>query len=244
VSTAVPLSGSLPRGFPPRPRSRETIREWDRRAVEEVGIPGIVLMENAGRGAANIVFDLSQRARERFPAPFHVFSGPGNNGGDGFVVARHLHNMGLPVSTFALEGTEYAPGSEAARNLEILRRMGLGPVFLPYAEIPRAVRALLASGTTIDALFGTGLSRPLRAPYTEWIEAINESGRVVVAMDVPSGLDANTGEVLGAAVRAEVTVTFAAPKLGFELGRGPELCGAVHVVDIGLPREFWEDPSS
>jgi NAD(P)H-hydrate epimerase len=92
----------------------------------------------------------------------------------------------------------------------------------------------------VDALFGTGLTRPLAAPFLDWVEAMNASQRAVLALDIPSGLDANTGMVLGAATRARDTVTFAAPKVGFYRAAGPAHVGRVHVADIGMPREIWE----
>lgn len=227
-----PGVSSLPAGFPPPPQSPSAIREWDRRTIEEFGIPGIVLMESAGRAAAAIL-------QAEHPGPFTIFCGPGNNGGDGFVVARCLHNAGQAVRCFVFEGTEYPAGSDSARNLEILRRLGLTPVSLSPSEIPRSIEPILGSGTVVDALFGTGLKRPLDPPYRELVEAWNRCGARVVSLDVPSGLDAETGEILGAAPRSVSTITFAAAKLGFFRSRGPELCGKVWVVDIGIPRILW-----
>lgn len=227
-----PGVGPLPAGFPPPPQSPDTIREWDRRTIEEFGIPGVVLMESAGRAAAAIL-------QAEHDGPFTIFCGPGNNGGDGFVVARCLYNAGHAVRCFVCEGVEYPPGSDSARNLEILRRLGQAPVSLGPSDIPRSVEPLLRSGTVVDALFGTGLKRPLGSPYRELVEAWNSSGAKVVSLDVPSGLDAETGEILGAAPRAASTITFAAPKLGFFRSRGPEVCGKIWVVDIGIPRILW-----
>ncbi|MGQ9590131.1 MAG: NAD(P)H-hydrate epimerase [Planctomycetota bacterium] len=221
-----------PIGFPPPPQSPGTIREWDRRAIEEFGIPGIVLMECAGRAAAAIL-------QAEFAEPFAVFSGPGQNGGDGFVVARCLSNAGLSVEAFVFEGVAYRPESDAGRNLEILRRAGLEPVALAAADVPGRVESAIRRGTVVDALFGTGLARPLGSPYRDLIEAWNRAGATVVSIDVPSGLDAETGEILGSAVRAVFTITFAAAKVGFFRARGPEVCGRVRVVDIGIPRALW-----
>jgi len=220
----------------PGPQTRETIREWDRRAIEEYGIPGIVLMENAGGAAARIVGQLALREPTRHPEPFNIVCGPGNNGGDGFVVARHLHCSGFQVAVWVPAGTEYPSGSDAGTNFRIATRLGL----VETRDLPVPGKAM--SGTIIDALFGTGLSRPLRSPYSDWIAAINSTSslkRPVISLDIPSGLDANTGDVLTEAVRARYTITFAAPKLGFSRGQGPSCCGIVQVVDIGIPREIW-----
>jgi len=227
--------------FPPEPCTREAIREWDRRAIDHYGIPGMVLMENAGAGAARIILDLATLEPAAYHEPFHILCGPGNNGGDGFVVARHLHNRGKAVDVILVGAVDYPADSDAGRNLEILRRMKSPPVLRPSAPggLPSSMDRVLAGGTLIDALFGTGLSRPVGSPYLEWVEAMNSSGLVVISLDIPSGLDANTGEILGSAVRATRTLTFAAPKVGFTCGKGPDVCGVVHVVDIGLPREMW-----
>lgn len=221
-----------PIGFPPPPQSPEAIREWDRRAIEEFGIPGIVLMECAGRAAAAIL-------QAEFPEPFAVFSGPGQNGGDGFVVARCLSNAGLSVEAFVIQGVSYRPESDAGRNLEILRRTGVEPVALEPADVPGRVDGAIRRCTVVDALFGTGLRRPLGPPYRDLVEAWNRASARVVSLDVPSGLDAETGEILGSAVRAVSTIAFAAAKVGFYRGKGPEVSGRVRVVDIGIPRALW-----
>jgi NAD(P)H-hydrate epimerase len=208
--------------------------------MEEFSIPGIVLMENAGAGAARTVAEVVHEDSLPYPEPFHILCGPGNNGGDGLVAARHLHNMGFDVRIQLVGIAAYPPGSDADVQLKIVRRWGLplreaatGP------ETCELFHPSAGGGTVVDALFGTGLSRPLRSPYLEWVEAVNAREGRVFAIDIPSGLDANSGEVLGAAVRADHTITFAAPKVGFERGAGPRLTGKVHVIDIGIPRELW-----
>lgn len=218
----------------------DEIRAWDQRAIHEFGIPGVVLMENAGAGAARLILENVAS----FLPPYHVFCGPGNNGGDGFVVARHLHNHGQPVQlTVIAPGGEgrapYAPDSDAGVNFEVVRRMGLDIALVDTRRSPPAATLTPDRGTVIDALFGTGLSRPITSPYLEWLVALGESPCPVVALDTPSGLDARTGEILGACLRASMTITFAARKTGFELGAGPDVTGDVHIVDIGMPREIW-----
>ncbi len=217
------------------------IRRWDHRAIHEFGLPGVVLMENAGAGAARLVLENAAA----FPPPYHIFCGPGNNGGDGFVVARHLHNHGLPVRlTVIVPGSgedrpAYAPDSGAGINFEVVRRMGLDITLVDARQSPAPAPQAPGRGTLLDALFGTGLSRPITSPYLEWLVALGQSPCPVVALDTPSGLDARTGEILGTCLRASLTITFAARKTGFELGSGPDVTGEVQIVDIGIPREIW-----
>jgi NAD(P)H-hydrate epimerase len=203
--------------------TREQAREIDRIAMEELRIPGIVLMENAARGIAEAIL-------RRFPAPrgpIAVVCGPGNNGGDGLAAARHLSNAGLDVRIHLVTRVEASrPASDAGTNLRIVRAMGL-----PVLEN----MALDGAAVLVDAIFGTGLSRAVRAPYRAAIAAVRRSKAKVVAVDLPSGLDADTGKVLGVAVRADLTATMVAPKIGFTLGEGPSLVGEVVVVDIGVP---------
>jgi len=203
--------------------TREQSREVDRIAMEELRIPGIVLMENAALGITEAVL----KALAGGPGPVAVVCGPGNNGGDGLAVARHLANRGVEVAIhLAVPPEAYRDGSDAATNLAIVRAMKL-----PTAEGTTLGRPALV----VDALFGTGLSRPVLPPFRTAIEAMNAAGAPVVAVDLPSGLDANTGRILGVAVRAAVTATMVAPKTGFTLGEGPRLVGEVVVVDIGVP---------
>jgi NAD(P)H-hydrate epimerase len=157
------------------------------------------------------------------------------------VVARHLHNAGADVEVhLAFDATALSRDSAAAVNLDVIRKTSLRlfetrPPF-PTPQCLRRGKAL----TVVDALLGTGLSRPLDDPFLTWVRAINGGGFPVLALDVPTGLDANSGEVLGDCVAARHTFSFAAAKLGFYRGSGPKLCGQVHVVDIGMPREIWQ----
>ena len=219
--------------FPPPPQTRAVIREWDRRTIEEIGVPGIVLMENAGSGAARLIEEvLGPSIRGE---PLRILCGPGNNGGDGFVVARHLHARGIPVEVLLASRGGHAPDSDSSVNLAILSRLRV-PIDRDRVPAP----GVFPDGVIVDALFGSGLSRPLTSPHDAWVRACRDSGRPVIALDIPSGLDADTGLVLGDAMTARHTITFAAAKLGFSRGEGPRLCGQVHVVDVGIPREVWE----
>jgi NAD(P)H-hydrate epimerase len=219
--------------------SRAEVRELDRRAIEEYGVPGVVLMENAGRGAAEVLLRLGVHGQVL------VCCGKGNNGGDGFVIARHLDNVGVPVRVLLFCRPEELSG-DAAINHRIIARTGL-PLQAFAADPPNvdALRQELARAEwVVDALFGTGLSGPVRPPLAEVIAAINASQARVLAVDIPSGLDCDTGVPLGSTVRAQRTVTFVAQKTGFANPKAREFLGQVHVVDIGAPRVLLPGPPS
>ena len=224
--------------------TRDEAREVDRRAIEEYGIPSILLMENAGRASANQVQALcgAHRREERAgEGPVLVLCGPGNNGGDGLVIARTLCNRDMAVDiVFVGEPDQLARSSDDVRtNLALWKGLGRD---VEFVRTPDEVAALAGrmgdAAALVDALFGTGLARALRDPYAAVIGAMEASGRPVLAVDLPSGLDADTGEVLGVAVRADVTVTFVGPKRGFFRAQGPAHCGRVVVAEIGIPRAF------
>jgi NAD(P)H-hydrate epimerase len=215
------------------------MRELDRRATAEFGIPSLILMENAGRGAADIACEMARPAE----GGVIVFCGRGNNGGDGFVVARHLANRGYRVSCHyagALAAVER--GSDPAVNLSIVRKMGI-PVFEHASEADRdaMARSVAWAALLVDALLGTGLRGVVREPYSSLISFLNARRAPILALDTPSGLDCDTGEILGKAVHAARTATFGAPKIGFSRGQGPETTGRVTVVDISLPRGLLEE---
>lgn len=233
--------------------SREQVREIDRRAITEFGIPGVVLMENAGRGAADIIYTIltertgrSASSALRVPAsPDHLPSvaivcGRGNNGGDGHVIARHLHNRGAAVQMFLTAPIEHL-AEDALINAKIARNMRL-PMY-PFDSVA-AIRAeshrLHAAILIVDAVLGTGFAGEVRSPLDEAVKAINSApaSTIRVAVDVPSGLDCDTGRPSNATVRADHTITFVAPKVGFKNGDAAGWIGRVHVVDIGAPREL------
>jgi NAD(P)H-hydrate epimerase len=211
--------------------SRDEVRALDRRAIEEFGVPGVVLMENAGRSTAELLVSLGVRGR------VVVCCGKGNNGGDGFVIARHLDLRQVPVRILLFCRPEELTG-DAALNYHIASRAGLPLVVHagPNPNLAAVRRELGGAEWAVDALFGTGLSGTVRAPFDQIISAINESGPRVLAVDIPSGLDCDTGQPLGATVRAEHTATFVAPKKGFTEPSAREWLGQVHVIDIGAPR--------
>lgn len=224
---------------PLRPRTRAEMRELDRRAIEEYGIPALLLMENAGRAAADVACDM---ARPRDGCVL-VFCGRGNNGGDGFVLARHLANRGYDVRChFAGRAADLPPRSDAGVNLEIARRMGIAITDHDDDRNRDAMAGSVAwAALLVDGLLGTGLKGSVREPYSTLISFLNARRAPILALDLPSGLDCDTGEVLGKAVHATRTVTFGAPKVGFGRGQGPELVGKVTVADIAIPRKLLDE---
>lgn len=208
------------------------MQEVDRRTIEDIGIPGVVLMENAGREVAATIV-------QRFAAaPIKsalVLAGKGNNGGDGFVVARHLLDSGWQVQTLALAERASVTG-DAAVNLGALENCGGEVRFAADADQLEACLATMEEPTVlIDALFGTGLSKPVEGHSLAVIEWLNRHQAPVVAVDVPSGVDASTGRVLGVAVNADLTVTFAFPKVGLVTYPGAGNTGDLVVAEIGIP---------
>jgi hydroxyethylthiazole kinase-like uncharacterized protein yjeF len=211
------------------------MREIDRHAIEDLKIPGMVLMENAGRGVANCAHRVL-RALEG--THVHIVAGRGNNGGDGFVVARHLHNAGYDVAVTLLAPASDLRG-DAAANHSICAAMGISIHELPALPSPTPLLdRLRGADVVIDGILGTGIAGAVRGPARAAIEAFGDvpSARVI-AIDIPSGIDSDTGQVLGAAVRAGYTVTFGLPKIGLYQHPGAGYAGEVIVRDIGLPRE-------
>ena len=214
----------------------QEIRELDVLAIEHVGIPGVVLMENAGRGIAEFVYGtLVDPGASRVV----ILCGPGNNGGDGFVVARHLHNAGVNVDVVLAAPSEKSQG-DAGVNLKVLERMQFG--FVRAFDAPgleEARRAMLDADVIVDGLLGTGSKGAPRGVAATLIELANTAPRARrIAIDIPSGLDADTGTVHEPCFRADATVTMVAPKTGFTRGAGPGVVGRVVTVDIGTPREL------
>ncbi len=210
----------------------ESMRRLDRRAIEEFGIPGVVLMENAARGTINAILrsfpDLSRKR-------VGIFAGKGNNGGDAFAVARYMLNRGVSCRVYSLAAREQAKG-DAAANLEILARMGgeVVPVFT-REDLESRKAEISRCGLLVDGIFGTGLNAPVTGLFREIIEFINSLAIPVAAIDIPSGLHADTGEVLGACVEADLTVTFGMAKRGQVVYPGVSYCGKLVVVDISIP---------
>lgn len=209
----------------------QEMRDLDGTAISKYGIPEEILMENAGEAAYFVLLT-------RFGLPgrrFLVFCGGGNNGGDGFVVARKILSSGGRAKVFIMEDRDRYRGP-ALLNLEILERTGAEIVPLKSPE--EAAQDLINCDAVVDAIFGTGLTRTVLGPYAEIIELINQSDRPVLSLDIPSGVNGDTGRVMGTAIRADATVTFGLPKLGNMLYPGYELCGDLFVTHISFPREM------
>lgn len=215
--------------------TREQAREIDRRAVEEYGLPSLVLMENAGRGVCDRLFQFG------LVGPVVICCGPGNNGGDGFVVARHLDLRCASVRVCVFAEPERFTG-DAAINLAVLRKTDVPIEFFGRTfDAARFERSLHGAGHVVDALLGTGFQGTVREPISQAIDAINASGRPVIAVDLPSGLDCDTGEPSLHTIRARHTLTFVAPKRGFTAVAAQSWLGAVHVLDIGAPRKLTDE---
>ncbi len=211
----------------------------DRRAVEEGGIPGERLMRIAGALAASSVMEYIARLMkfDVFPRNIIVLAGKGNNAGDAFVVAKLLANLG-----------EYNVFLHCTAKEEELQ----GDALTMFRELPDKIRGRITYGLQksdleipnvliVDGLLGTGCHGPLREPFDSWIRTVNESGHPVVSLDIPSGLDADTGEVVTDAITADLTLTMALPKRGMLSEEGIRRCGRIKVLDIGIPARFVDD---
>ena len=209
--------------------ARDAVRELDRVAIEEFGIPGIVLMENAGRNAAELL------CTKRLSGPIVICCGKGNNGGDGFVMARHLENHGAAVHILLFADPNSLRG-DARTNFRIVKASGIPLTVVPNIDQSVLNSELNAAEWIVDALLGTGMTGEVREPYATAITRINASSAKVFAVDLPSGLDCDRGRPAGESVRADVTATFVAMKTGFLQPSAREWLGEVHVIDIGIPR--------
>jgi len=251
--TSPPTAGGAGGRRLPRPLTRAEVRDVDRRAIEEFGLPGVVLMENAGRNAAHLLHAVAGG-----PASVAIACGRGNNGGDGFVIARHLDLLGHRVRILlACDPAGYA--GDAAINHAVAVRSGLE--VLPLADADAAgwqdalagpagaeahgadsagADSACVTAWIVDALLGTGASGGPRGPLAVAIAAINarrDAGAArTFAVDIPSGMDCDTGAAPGSCIRADLTGTFVARKIGFDAPGADRLTGPVHVLDIGVPR--------
>lgn len=212
----------------------QQMKNIDRRAIRDFGIPGTVLMENAASAVQAAMEDLFEGLQG---VRVGIICGKGNNGGDGLALARRLRIKGIPVRVALLASFRAITG-EAKVNLSILRRMD---VEIVQNAASRALADIIAwSDVLVDALLGVGLSSPLVGAYARTVDMMNASGSPVVAIDIPTGIHADTGEVMGTAVRADLTVTMAFLKRGLVLYPGAQYAGQVRVADIGIPSEVAE----
>ena len=217
--------------YPPhRPVSCAEARSADREATAKHGIPSLVLMEHAGRGLAVLAAELCPPG-----GTVVTLCGPGNNGGDGYACARFLGSFGVPVRL--VQVSELPPqGADAALEFALATADAPLVCVRSGADEPRLLRALEGASLVVDALFGIGLARPLAASYVRFIEILNAADVVRLAADVPSGLDADTGEPRPVAVRAHVTAAMGFVKRGCRASVGRAYAGRVVEIDIGLPR--------
>jgi NAD(P)H-hydrate epimerase len=232
-----------------RSLTRDQVRAVDLRAIGEYSLPGIVLMENAGRNAAHLLMSLASSDHLDRPLRVAIACGRGNNGGDGFVIARHLENLGADV-TLLLACDPAAYRGDAAVNHAVAVRAGIAIEPIESALLEAWSAAFVGSDWIVDALLGTGSSGAPRGPVATAIRAINlardphgsdsRPGKIF-AVDIPSGLDCDTGLAAGDCVRADATATFVARKIGFDAPDAAAFTGAVHVLDIGVPRRLLNE---
>ena len=225
--------------IPDRPMlwfSRAQLMQVDRRAVEDFGLSVLVLMENAGREVAQVT-----RSYLMEGSSVLILAGAGNNGGDGLVAARHLANHGHRVMIL-LTVDEHKFTGAALTQLQIIRKMQIPLAFL--ARQKDAFKQWLENSdvgdAVVDAIFGTGLNRPLDGSIQELIAQVNQSNRRVISVDLPSGLDCDTGRSLGIAVQAAHTVSFCGMKIGFESADAISYLGQISIGDIGAPRALLQ----
>jgi hydroxyethylthiazole kinase-like uncharacterized protein yjeF len=214
------------------------MQDLDRTTIQGCGIPGIVLMENAGRGAAELLIRSFPGVRTGWVA---VLAGRGNNGGDGFVMARHLMNWGIATKVYLLSSTDDVKG-DARTNLESWLKIGGELIEIPYrGNFTKAKKQLADASLIVDAIFGTGLNAEVKGVGKDVISFVNSLPTPVMAVDIPSGLDATVGTVLGVAIRADLTATFGLAKIGQVVEPGIPYVGSLEVVDIGIPRSVIEE---
>ena len=215
--------------------TRAQVRDVDRLAIDEYGLPGVVLMENAGRGAVDLL------CRMGCAGPVVILAGKGNNGGDGFVMARHLAIRGIDVQVILCCDGNQLQG-DASIHYRVLKRAGLAGIELGSAfAVEQLTEQIGRADWIIDALLGTGAQGEVREPYRSVIEAVNRTRCKVLAVDLPSGMDCDSGTVNGICMRAQVTATFVARKVGFDAVGADQFTGRVEVIDIGVPPRLLEE---
>jgi NAD(P)H-hydrate epimerase len=215
--------------------NRRESREIDRRAVDEYGMTGLVLMENAGRGVADVLCRLG------VSGPVAICCGRGNNGGDGFVIARHLDLRGHAVRVLLWARPDELRG-DAAENYQILAKSDVPiEVFGDAYDPQRLAMHLSGAAWIVDALLGTGTTGPPRPPLDGVIRRVNAHGAPIVAVDIPSGLDCDTGAAAEPTIRAAHTCTFVAAKPGLLVAEARPYVGELHVLDIGIPRKLLRE---
>ena len=211
------------------------MREMDRLTIQGLGIPGAVLMENAARGATRIFMDHFEPPKD---AHVVILCGGGNNGGDGYVMARYLKKAGVAVTVIVFSELKKISG-DARINLDVIQRMDTEILEIPDAKKwIKGRRIMGACDVIIDGILGTGLNSPVKGFYRKVIEEVNSLDKPVMSIDIPSGLNADTGQIMGVAIKADLTVTFGFPKIGQLIFPGAELVGRLARIDIGIPESI------
>jgi ADP-dependent NAD(P)H-hydrate dehydratase / NAD(P)H-hydrate epimerase len=224
--------------------SGQQMRRFDRHVIDQCSVPSLVLMENAGRAAAEVIEQTLEQSGGCCCSPVVVVCGGGNNGGDGFVVARHLSARGWPVVVYLAAPPDKLTGDARANHDGWVGIGGRVEPVLGDEDSSRLAEGVERSSAVVDALFGTGLDREITGRYRKLIEVLNQRDVPCFSLDIPSGLHADTGAVLGVAVKADVTITFAHLKLGLVSSVGAEHAGRVHVADLGVPGELYREVGS
>lgn len=210
----------------------QQMQAMDKRTIDQIGIPGMVLMENAGRGFVSVMWQQFPQLEEMHVG---VVAGRGNNGGDGFVIARYLSQARVQVTVFLLAEKDLV-GGDAAINLTLLDQLQVHILQIPTEEaLAKTQSQFKKPNLWVDAILGTGLNSVVRGRYKKVIDLLNQTGEPILAVDIPSGIDADTGQLLGTAIQAHTTVTFGHPKIGHLQYPGRHLSGAIQVVNIGIP---------
>ncbi len=213
--------------------NREEMQAIDAYCINEIGIPSVVLMERAAMAIAEVILDYV-KDHNQSEVQVLVVTESGNNGGDGLAAARLLYEKGCHVTVYQIGGIKHV-SEQYEQQKHILEQLGI-----PVAEVTEETIKSWSNtryDVVLDAVFGVGLHRELAGPHREIIECLNSLGGLKCAADIPTGLDSTSGKVLGAAFRADVTVTFGCEKLGHYIGAGPEYCGKLLLADIGFPRK-------
>jgi len=208
------------------------MKEMDRITIEKYGMPVLLLMENAGRAVANVARQMSQK---KFP--ILVVAGSGNNGGDGIVAARYLYNMGSPVEILLAKSPDNYQGDTAV-HMNLAENFGVPMTHIKNFSEKALIDKMKNSHIIIDALLGTGTTGKLREPYKTLIQRINQSKGTVLAVDIPSGLNGDTGEVENEAIYAKTTVTMAYAKKGLLTKQAQPYVGKLIIADIGFPKKL------
>jgi NAD(P)H-hydrate epimerase len=210
--------------------TRQEVRDFDAYSINTLGIPGVILMENAGRGCGEIAI---AELKKRGGSKVCIFCGTGNNGGDGFVIVRHLKNAGFDVN-IVLCGSAAKIKGDALVNYKIAVNMEIKIKEFTEPEKIDAGKLAADCDLIVDAIFGTGLTGELKPEFAKIINSINALNKPVIAVDIPSGLDCDEGKPLPTAIRAIATVTFVAAKKGFQTVSSAEYTGEVYIASIGI----------